>query len=203
MRSKMNALLLGVSCASSLFLGCRGSRYPKGIPVVADSSTLPGVEVIAPGDPRFDQEARQIVGGKLNLVKTLSPLLMLIKNNSQHTIVAYSPEWDLKRGAEEIPFVAVRTFPMAITAQVVGGDFRRGREIRPGEGRLEGMNSEAGIHPDDASTDAKYQAEDLVGVTVVKAHLDAVIFDDGTLVGPDRYNLAGKFIPYVEDYQSL
>jgi hypothetical protein len=203
MRSKLNALLLGVSCASSLLLGCHGSRDPQKIPVVVDSAPLAGVEIIAPGDPRFDQEARQIVGAKLDLVKTLSPLLMLIRNNSQHTIVAYSPEWDLKRGTEEIPFVALRTFPMAIAGPVVEGDLPRDREIRPGEERLEGMNSEVGIHPDDASSDAKYQAEDLAGVTVVKAHLDAVIFDDGTLVGPDRHNLLGKFVPYVEDHQSL
>jgi len=60
-----------------------------------------------------------------------------------------------------------------------------------------------GINPDDASTDAKYQAEELAGVTSVKARLDAVIFDDGTLVGPDRHNLPEKFVPDVEDHQSL
>jgi hypothetical protein len=201
MRSKLNALLLGVSCASSLLLGCRGSRDSQKIRVVVDSSPLAGVEIIAPGDPRFDQEARQIVGTKLDLVKTLSPLLMLIKNNSQHTIVAYSPEWDLKRGDEEIPFVALRTFPMAISGPEC--DFPHDRPIRPGEERLEGMNSEVGIHSDDASTDAKYQAEDLAGVTAVKARLDAVIFDDGTLVGPNRHNLPGKFVPEVEDHQAL
>lgn len=203
MRGKLNALLLGVSCASSLLLGCRGSQDPQKIPVVVDSLPLAGVEVIAPGDPRFDQAARQIVGAKLDLVKTLSPLLMLIKNNSQHTIVAYSPEWDLKRGVEEIPFVAVRMFPMAIAGPAVGCDLRRGREIHPGEVRLEGMNSEVGVHPDDALTDAKNQAADLTGVTVVKARLDAVIFDDGTLLGQDRFNLSAKFAPYVEDHQSL
>lgn len=201
MRSKLNALLLGVSCASSLLLSCRGSRDPQKIPVAVVSSPLPGVEIIAPGDPRFDQEARQIVGAKLDLVKTLSPLLMLIKNNSQHSIVAYSPEWDLMRGAEEIPFVALRTFPMAISGPEC--DALYDRPIRPGEERLEGMKSEVGNHPDDASTDAKYQAEDLAGVTSVKAHLDAVIFDDGTIVGPDRHDLSGKFVPYVEDHQSL
>ena len=201
MRSKLNALLLGVSCASSLLLGCRGSRDPQKIPVIADSSPLAGVEIIVPGDARFDQEASQIVGAKLDFVKTLSPLLMLIKNNSQHTIVAYSPEWDLKRGAREIPFVALRTFPMAISGPEC--DVPHDRPIRPGEERLEGMNSEVGMNSDDASTDAKYQAVDLAGVAAVKAHLDAVIFDDGTLAGPDRFNLSGKFVPYVEDHQLL
>jgi hypothetical protein len=201
MRSKLNALLLGVSPASSLLLGCHASRDPQKIPVVVDSAPLEGVEIIVPGDARFDQEARRIVGAKLDLVKTLSPLLMLIKNNSQHTIVAYSPEWDLKRGAKEIPWVALRTFPMAISGPEC--DFPHDRPIRPGERRLEGMNSEVGNQPDDASTDAKYQAEDLAGVTAVKAHLDAVIFDDGTLIGPDRNNLPEKFVPDVEDHQSL
>ena len=201
MRNKLNALLMGALSASSLLLGCRGSRDPQKIPVEVDSSPLAGVEIITPGAPRFDPEARQIVGAKLDLVKTLSPLLMLIKNNSQHTIVAYSPEWDLKRGGEEIPWVALRTFPMAISGPEC--DVPHDRPIRPGEERLEGMNSEVGIHPDDASTDAKYQAEDLTGVTAVKAHLDAVIFDDGTLIGPDRNNLPEKFVPYVEDHQSL
>jgi len=201
MRNKLNALLMGALSASPLLLGCRGSRDPQKIPVEVDSSPLAGVEIIARGDPRFDPEARQIVGAKLDLVKTLSPLLMLIKNNSQHTIVAYSPEWDLKRGGEEIPWVALRAFPMAISGPEC--DVPHDRPIRPGEERLEGMNSEVGIHPDDASTDAKYQAEDLTGVTAVKAHLDAVIFDNGTLIGPDRNNLPEKFVPYVEDHQSL
>jgi hypothetical protein len=92
---------------------------------------------------------------------------------------------------------------MAIAGPVTEGDLLRGREIRPGEERLEGMNSEVGIHPDDAYTDARYQTEDFAGVTSVKARLAAVIFDDGTLVGPDRNNLSGKFVAYVEDYQSL
>jgi hypothetical protein len=201
MRSKFNALLLGALSVSSLLLGCHGSQNPQTIPVIADSSTLAGVEIIVPGDPRFDQQARQIVGAKLNLIKTLSPLLMLIKNNSQHTIVAYSPEWDLERGAKEIPFVSLRTFPMAISGPEC--DLSHDRAIHPGEERLEGMNSEVGINPDDASTDAKYQAEDLAGVTSVKARLDAVIFDDGTLVGPDRHNLPEKFVPDVENHQSL
>jgi hypothetical protein len=97
----------------------------------------------------------------LELVKILSPLLMLIKNDSQRTIVTYSPEWDLKRGAKEIPWVALRTFPMAISGPEC--DFSHDRPIRPREERLEGMNSEVGNDPDNASTDAKYQAEDLVG----------------------------------------
>jgi hypothetical protein len=59
MRSKLNALLLGVLCASSLLLGCQGSRDPQKIPVVVDSSPIAGIVVIAPGDARFDQEARQ------------------------------------------------------------------------------------------------------------------------------------------------
>jgi hypothetical protein len=201
LRSKLDALLLGVSCASSLLLGCHGSRDPQKIPVVVDSLSLAGVEIIVPGDGRFDQEARQIVGAKLDLVKTLSPLLMLIKNNSQHTIVAYSPEWDRQRGAEEIPIVSLRTFPTAVSAPEC--EVPHDRPIRPGEERLEGMNSDVGNHPDDASTDAKYQAGELAGVTSVRARLDAVIFDDGTLIGPDRHNLSGKFVPYVEEHQSL
>ena len=207
-RGKLRTLLLAATCASSLFLGCRGSRDPQKIPVGVDSSPIAGVEIIAPGDPRFDPEVRQIVGAKLDLVKTLSPLLMLIKNNSRHTIVAFSPEWDLQRGREEIPLVAIRMFPMAISR--LGCDFPHDRPIRPGEERLEGMDIDFGRRIDDAggadvdfSETAKFQAEDLAGVTAVKARLDAVIFDDGTLEGPDRYDLAGRFVPYVEDHQSL
>ena len=207
MRSKLSVLLWGVSCASSLLLGCHGSRDPQKIPVV-DSSPLAGVEIIVPGDARFDREARQIVGAKLELVKTLSPLLMLIKNNSQHTIVAYAPEWDLKRGSKEISWVALRTFPMAISGPEC--DVSHDRSIRPGEEWLVGMDIDFGTRIDDAggadvdfSETAKYQAEDLAGVTAVKAHLDAVIFDDGTIIGPDRHNLPEKFVPNVEDHQSL
>jgi hypothetical protein len=144
----------------------------------------------------------------LDLVKTLSPLLMLVKNNSQHTIVAYSPEWDLKRGAEEIPWVALRTFPMAISGPEC--DSLHDRPIRPGEEWLVGLDIDFGHRIDDAggadvdfSETAKHQAEDLAGVTAVKAHLDAVIFDDGTLIGPDRNDLPEKFVPDVEDHQSL
>jgi hypothetical protein len=141
MRAKLNALLLGALCVSSLLLGCDGSRGSQKIPVVVDSAPLAGVEIIVPGDARFDQEARQIVGAKLDPVEALSPLLMWIKNNSQHTIVAYSPEWDLKRGSKEIPWVALRTFPMAISGPEC--DFPQDRPIRPGEERLESMNSPA------------------------------------------------------------
>ena len=56
MRIKLNALFLEALCASSILLGCHGSRDPQEIPVVVDSSPLAGVEIIAPGDPRFDQE---------------------------------------------------------------------------------------------------------------------------------------------------
>lgn len=209
MRSKWNALSLGIAYACSLLLGCRASRLdPQKIPVVVDSSPIAGVEIIVPGDHRFDQEARQIVGAKLDLVKTLSPLLMLIRNNSQHTIVAYSPEWDLKQGGEEVPYVGLRMYPMAISGPEC--DFPRDREIRPGEEWLVGWDNDFGPRIDEAggsdvdfSETAKSQKRELSDVIAVRAHLDAVIFDDGTLVGPDRHDLRGKFVLYVEDHQAL
>lgn len=89
-------------------------------------------------------------------------------------------------------------------------DVSHDRSIRPGEEWLVGMDIDFGTRIDDAggadvdfSETAKYQAEDLAGVTAVKAHLDAVIFDDGTIIGPDRHNLPEKFVPNVEDHQSL
>jgi hypothetical protein len=210
MRSKLNALLLGVSCTSSLLLGCRGSRDPQKIPIVVDSSPLAGVEIIAPGDPRFDQEARQIVGAKLDLVTTLSPLLLLIENGSQHTIVAYSAEWGVQRGGEEIPYVSQRMYPMAVPGPQVECDRPSDRDIRPGEDWLVAEDIEFGSRIDDASgadvdfsETAKAQERELSGVRAVRAHLDAIIFDDGTLVGPDRNDLPSKFAPYLEDYQSL
>lgn len=208
MRSKWNALLLGVSYASLLLLGCRRGRDSQRIPVVGDSSPLAGVEIIVPGDPRFDQEAGKIVGARLDLVKTLSPLLMLIRNNSRHTIVAYSPEWDLKRDGKDVPYVDLRKYPMAISGPAC--DFQRDRDIRPGEEWLVGWDNDFGSRIDEAggsdvdfSETAKNQRIELSGVTAVRAHLDAVIFDDGTLVGPNRNNLSGKFVPYVEEYQAL
>ena len=208
MPSKFRGLLLGVSCASLLLLGCRNSRDPQKIPVVVDSSPIAGVEIIAPGNPRFDQEARKIVGAKLDLVKTLSPLLMLIKNNSQRTIVAYSPEWDLKRNGEEIPYVGLRTYPMAISGPEC--DSPSDRDIRPGEEWLVGWNNDFGSRIDAASGSdvdftetASNQKKELSGVIAVRAHLDAIIFDDGTLVGPDRNHLSEKFIPNVQDHQEL
>jgi hypothetical protein len=208
MRIKQNVLFLGFLCASLLLLGCHGSRDPQKIPVVVDSSPIAGVEIIAPGDARFDQEARLIVGTKLDLVKTLSPLLMLIKNSSQHTIVAYSPEWDLKRGGKEIPYVGLRTYPMAISGPEC--DFPRDRDIRPGEEWLVGWDNDFGSRIDEASGSdvdfsetAKNQRRELSGVIAVRAHLDAVIFDDGTIVGQDRHDLSGRFVPYVENHPSL
>jgi hypothetical protein len=208
MRSKLNTFFLAVSFAGSLFSGCRWTGGPQKIPVVVDSSPLAGVEIIAPGDPRFDQEVRQIVGARSELVETLTPLLILIKNKSPHTIVAYSAEWDLMRGGNEVARVSLRMFPMAISGPAC--DLPHDREIRPGERWLAGEDIDFGARIDDAggadvdfSNTAKYQAEDLTGVTAVKARLDAVIFDDGTLVGPDRNDLQRKFDSNVEDHQAV
>jgi hypothetical protein len=208
MRSRLKTLLLAASCASSLLLGCRGLRDPQKMPVVVDSSPHAGIDIIAPGDPRFDQEVRQIFGAKSELVKTLSPLLILIKNQSLHTIVAYSLEWDLMRGKNEVRRVSIRMFPMAISGPEC--DLPHDRDILPGEEWLVGEDIDFGARIDDAggadvdfSETAKNQAEDLAGVTAVKANIDAVIFDDGTLVGPDRHDLQGKFASYVEDHQVL
>jgi hypothetical protein len=180
------------------------------IKVATSSSPSPEIILTSPGDINFDREVRALVGEKSELAEKLSPYLLLLKNKTQHTIVAYTAIWMLKRtDRKDAPLYVKYVYPTAITGAVSKDDVPRDRELQPSEERLVGLDFDVGRRAilsngsSSISQLASHQENQFLDVIGVEIGLDAVIFDTGELIGPDHAKLAEGFAQYVDAYQSL
>jgi hypothetical protein len=138
----------------------------------------------------------------------LKPLLAAITNDTSKTIAAASVVFRVKRPVGGFDGWTNIAFP-----EVVIGDLRSGDRlgVRPGESTVVAQ-SLAVEHLDGPEPEDWYRSiidgflldrdELLAGAEQVAIELDAVIFDDGTIIGPDRDNkLASLFTERVAAYQ--
>jgi hypothetical protein len=207
-RSKQGPILLG-----AFLLGASLPAYSAAssdIRVTTETFSYPGVSIVGPTDPSFEGEVRKLFGERASIAEKLAPFLLILKNESPRTIVAYTATWRIKSAdGNEMPLAARYMYPMAISGPVVKGDLPRDREVRMGEERLVSAQFEVGLHinASDAekafSTISENQSEQFRNLIDVRVSLDAIVFDDGEIVGPDRSQLGDDFTKYVDAYQSL
>lgn len=127
----------------------------------------------------------------------LKPFSVLLKNDTQKTIVAYSVIWRFI-GNDGRPGVAGATF-MALGALLDGGAKRYTSDttmytiVRPGSSRLLSPLHNIG---DDRTPNSPVPASSgqvvlrqLSQTTDLSVSVEAILFEDGTFVGPDPDNL--------------
>jgi hypothetical protein len=165
-----------------------------------------GVSLTPATDADFEARANAILAGKAEAVMELAPYLTIVANRNPRTVVAYTVAWAavLRNGSTEFNYTQMK-FPDAVAGVTNGLALLHGREMKMGDERLVGMGFE--VWPlEYAASYREYgvqSAAALGGVSSLAIELDAVIFEDGTLLGPDRSQLAENFIEFVHAKQSL
>jgi hypothetical protein len=154
----------------------------------------------------FDARAQAILGGNASPLLELKPYLAIVKNQNPRTVVAYTVAFTvIKRNYSSETSYGQFKFPDAVAGTSNGLSLLQGREIRTGEERLVGRGFEV-WPPEHVNTYRDFglaEAHRLINVNSVEIALDAVIFDDGALLGPDQSRLAEHFIEFVRAKQSL
>jgi hypothetical protein len=165
-----------------------------------------GVTLTPASAADFDERAQAILDGNASPLFELKPYLAIVKNRNPRTVVAYTVSWTvtLRNGMSETHHTQFK-FPDAVAGTNNGLSLLAGREIRTGEERLVGVGFET-WPPEYVNTYRDYglaESEQLMNVKSVEIALDAVIFDDGMMLGPDQWRLAEHFIEFVRAKQSL
>jgi hypothetical protein len=178
--------------------------------VTTEESPDPEVRITSPGDPDFHEVLHQLLGDGADSAEELSPFLLIVKNVGHRTVVAYTAVWRITSTSGPTSDIGVSyVYPRSIAGKILPGDIERDKELLPGETRVVSLRFEVSDRTkwpnakEEFARMAKRQAEEIGEVKSVKAGLDAVIFDDGEIVGPDNHRLAPSFAQYVNAYQIL
>jgi hypothetical protein len=180
-----------------------------GLSIRVDGLDAHGVSLLSPLRPEFDELARPLMGERIaDVGLRLKPLLVIVSNETAQTIVSLSLIWRVRRldGWKEQSWCHT-SFP-----ELVCGDVLEGREtvgLAPGHQRVEanGLVIHGYGHGDPYYDQFLGQFVDkrdalLAGAVNLEVSLDAVIFDDGTLIGADEESrLSNLFSAYVRAKQ--
>jgi hypothetical protein len=172
---------------------------------IVDFST-DGVALLPATDPTFDARAQGILGDYAEALSDLKPYLAIVSNRNPRTVVAYTVMWTaaLRNGSSEIIYTQFK-FPDAVAGTSNGLAILQDREIKPGDERLVGMGFEV-WPPEHAASYLGHGLQTLArlgAMTHLQIALDAVIFDDGTLLGANQSRLAEHFIEFVHAKQTI
>jgi hypothetical protein len=165
-----------------------------------------GVTLTSAAAPDFDACAQAILAVAAPAVLQLKPYLTIVRNRNPRTVVAYTVSWTatLRNQSSEVNYTQFK-FPDAVAGTTHGLSVLQGREIRTGEERLVGMGFEV-WPPEYADSYCEFGRQGVMRLGEVKKlriSLDAVIFEDGAMLGRDESRLAEHFIEFVLAKQSL
>jgi hypothetical protein len=164
-----------------------------------------GVTLTPPTDPGFDARAQAILSGYATPVLGLKPYLAIVSNYDPRTVVAYAVSWTVTQRNEstEVSYTQFK-FPDAVAGTSRGLAVLQAREIKTGGERLVGMGFEVwpAEYVDSYAGFGQQANRQLGDVKNLRIALDAVIFDDGALLGPDESHLAEHFIAFVQAKQN-
>lgn len=176
------------------------------ITVESDIASLGRVALTLADDPAFDARAGALLPEGMDAVQALKPYLIIVTNRDLRTVVAYSLSWSVtsRNGTTETRHTQFK-YPDAVAGTGEGLGILQGREIHPGQERLAGTDFE--LWPIEYVDEYLHWGSQIIrklgDVQTLRVGLDAVIFDDGTLLGPDRSHLAEHFIEFVKAKQTL
>ena len=178
------------------------------IPVTLSDLKGDGVRLVSPLHPDFDRIARPLIGRRADQLFALKPLLVLIANDTRKTVAAASVVFRVAKPVDGIVAWTNVAFPDVIVGDI-GSSKRLG--VRPGESIVVAQEAAVedfdGPEPEDwfrgvITELVRQRDEHLKNAQGVTIELDGVIFDDGTLIGPDEDGkLAALFRGKVSAYQ--
>ena len=172
------------------------------------------ISLISASSATFSTVLRNLARDKYLAAKELPPFLVILSNRSPNKIVAYALLWKLKRdtGAELTQFVQFK-YPDAVAGVPDTGAIsladRSDGSIASGDKKIVAMEFEfqPPLNAPDWSTwihqIAEWQKQQYADVHSVEVDLDAVIFSNGVLSGPDSSELSTHFSTYLAAKQEL
>jgi hypothetical protein len=178
------------------------------IPVTISDLKGDGVRLVSPLSPDFDRIARPLIGRRADQLFGLKPLLVLIANDTRKTVAAASVIFRVAKPVGGIVAWTNVTFPDVVVGDI-GSDKRLG--VRPSESIV--VAQEVAVEDFDGPEPEEWyrgviaefvrqRDEHLKDAQSVTVEMDAVIFDDGTLIGRDQDGkLAALFRLRVTAYQ--
>jgi hypothetical protein len=187
------------------YAGYTGSDIAMG-PIETADFASEGVTLTPATAADFDARARAILADNASPVLDLKPCLAIVGNGNARTVVAYAVEWAMtqRNGTCEFSFTQL-VFPDAVAGTGNGLALLEGREIKTGGERLVGLGFEV-WPPEYANHFRDYGLRTIMRmgeIARLRIALDAVIFEDGTMLGSDQSRLAENFIESVHAKQSL
>ena len=168
-----------------------------------------GVELLSPTRPEFDELARPLLGERIaDVGLRLKPMLVIVANENVRTIVSLSVVWRVThQDGRTTRFWGHTSFPEVICGDVLLSHHPAG--LATGQRRIEanGLVIQGWGHGDAYYDQFLGQFVDEKDTLLAHAvdlyiELNAVIFEDGTLIGADdRSALTDLFSAHVEAKQ--
>jgi hypothetical protein len=152
---------------------------------------LDGLTLLSPEDPGFDAVATPMLGRVATLALRLKPFLVIVSNRSPRMVVSFSKHWRLTHDdGRTTTFREAVSFPHAVCGDVLVSRDPAG--FAPGARRIEanGVVIQGWGDKDEYFDQFLPQFFDqndrlLARATELRIELNAAIFDNGTLIGPD------------------
>jgi hypothetical protein len=198
------SFLCGVLASKMMFIVCPVVSFGAESPEVqvATSLDLKGITLMPSSSPEFDAHARAIIPKWTDKALELKPCLVILSNNSAHTIVAYALRFSFNLGLEGMHTVLIRSLAPDAVAGLEGSPFVSSGEIRPGEEDVAVM-AFTGEPNESMITYAKEQCSEFGNIQKLVIGIDGVILDDGALVGPSAAKLGDAFELFLKLKQDL
>jgi hypothetical protein len=179
------------------------------LPIRIKGLDTSGVELLSPARPEFDELARPLLGERIaDVALKLKPMLVIVSNDSVRTVVSLSLVWRVtyRDGGTSWNW-GHTSFPEVICGDVLVGHQPAGLET--GQRRIEanGLVIHRWGYLDQYYDQFLGQFVDekdalLADAVELQIELNAVIFADGTLIGPDDDSaLTDLFSTYVQAKQ--
>jgi hypothetical protein len=167
-----------------------------------------GIKVIPATDDGFDALARPLIGRVADIGLQLKPLLFVVSNESPHTIVSFSKTWTVRyEDGRTMTMPSHTSFPEYVCGDVLIShaplafppDSRR---VETPSVEIQGY-AESGPYFDQFLPQFVVEKDQiLANATELHIELNAVIFADGRIIGPDpNGELSGLFSEYVSAKQ--
>jgi hypothetical protein len=169
---------------------------------------LDGLRVVPPSHPDFDVLAAPLLGRVSEIVLKLKPMLILVANEADDTVVSFSKTWRVThRDGRTSRFRDHTSFPHAVC-----GDALRHRPdaaLTPGAMRVEangvvvhGWGNHDPFYDQFLPQFVTEKEQLLADATTLHIDVNAGIFADGTLIGPDNESwLEGLFSACIQAKQ--
>jgi hypothetical protein len=174
-----------------------------------------GIILLPPGHPHFEAAVEQALGDKRSdLAKAVKNISVVIRNNSDKTVIGYSLKWqfkaaDGKEASKEFRFVQSG-------ALLDGGSAKNPPNlpgsilIRPEGQRLVSVFASLGAdsppgpapHPDVQQRIEQFTAMANQSSEVIVV-LDCILFEDGTFAGPNESHFLEEFVQSFDVLQEF